>query len=284
MQWIYIQRIRVSKYRGAKISGHGFLCAYITKRNESTIYNSQEQEVPYLYVSSHCTFEDFFYNPYPINAQCGSYDAWQYRVSLTYCSYGGVQTETICVNPQGTGYNASILNPYQSSYEYSANITIVGAHAFNSRISSANKSSPMYYSGILVGNTSVENVTSSQTSPAALLIHGENTYLINYTYASEYEQARSNLFRLLEQYNSSWVSPGISSEIQQDVSEYNYYEGQLVSATDNNTLSVCKKEGSSISCPAEYPFYYLINATLIQQYSYGNQTLSYAGSVIRVFS
>ncbi len=258
--------------------------AYLSKRNESIDYAAQKQEILALGSSSHCTYENFFYSPYPIQDQCGSADAWQYRVSTAACaSNGGPGTETVCVNPEDSGYNISTASQYQAEYVYTVNLTIAGAYTFNSRISSSSKEDPVYYDGQRAGNASVENVTSAQSNPSIALISGLKTGYVNSTYVSEYNQAEVNLDSLLAFYNSSTVSSSAYSEIQQAISSYDHYETQLIGETNNSGQAKCTIEGNSIACPAEYPLYYVINATISPKYLVGNQTISYEGSAIRVF-
>ena len=260
-------------------------CAYLSERNESISYGIQKQEVLSLTEFSHCTYEDFFYAPYPIQFQCGSANAWQYRVSSSLCSSnGGSLTETECIVPEETGYNISAINQYQTGYAYSANLTITGTYPLDSRISSADRENVVYYGGEAVGNATVENVSSEQTNPGIVLVYGQKTGYVNYTYMSGYDQARNNLYSLLAYYNSSEVSYDVASGIQQEVAAYNYSETQLISAANSVAQIECTVQNGSMTCPAKYPFYYMINATILPKYVYQNQTLSYEGSIIRVFN
>ena len=258
--------------------------AYLSGRNESIDYAAQKQEIMALGTSSHCTYENFFYSPYPIQDQCGTTDAWQYLVSTAACaSNGGPGTETVCVNPEESGYNISTTSQYQTEYVYTVNLTIAGTYALNSRILSSSKKNPVYYDGQPAGNASVENVTSSQGNPNIVLISGLKTGYVNYTYVSEYDQAENNLDSLLAFYNSSDVSSSVYSEIQQVVSSYDNSETKLITESNNATQIKCTMESNSIMCPAEYPFYYVINATISPKYLSGNQVVSYEGSTIKVF-
>ena len=257
--------------------------AYLSERNESIDYGIQKQEILSLTESSHCTYEDFFYKIYPIQFQCGSANAWEYRVSSSLCSSnGGSPTETVCIVPGESGYNMSTISQYQTAYTYSANLTIAGTYLLSSRISSANKESTVYYDGQAVGNATVENVSSEQTNPGTFLVHSQKLSPANYTYMNEYNQARSNLYSLLTYYNSSEVSYDIASGIQQEVAAYGYSETQLIAAANGTTQTQCSIQNDSIICPAKYPFYYMINATISPKYVYQNQTLSYSGSIIKV--
>jgi hypothetical protein len=258
--------------------------AYLSERNESVNYGIQKQKVLSLSVSSHCTLENFFFTPYPIQFQCSSTNAWQYRVSSSLCSSnGGPLTETVCIVPQESGYNISTTSQYQTGYDYSANLAITGVYTLNSRISSANRESAVYYDGEAVGNVTVENVSSEQINPGVVLVYGQKTGYVNYTYLSGYEQAENNLYDLLAYYNSSEISADLASEIQQELAAYDYSEARLIAAANSTAQIHCSMNGS-ITCPARYPFYYIINATISPKYVYQNQTLSYEGSIIRVFN
>lgn len=258
--------------------------AYISERNETIDYGSQHQEVLSLGGSAHCTYENFFYTPYSIQFQCGSMSAWQYQISSSICSSnGGSLTETVCVVPAPSGYNIS-MNQHPSGYSYRANLTITGPYQLHSRISSLDKENPVYSGGHVVGNISVENVSSEQPNPQSVLILGQKTGYINYTYLSGYEQARNNLFSLLAYYNSSFVSPDIASQIQQEVAAYDFYESKLTAAANNSTPAHCSIQNESMACPAQYPLYYMMNMAISPRYVYQNQTISYEGSVIRVLT
>lgn len=258
--------------------------AYISGRNETIDYAVQKQQVFSLVGSAHCTYENFFYTPYPIQFQCGSISAWQYRILSSICSSnGGSPTETVCVVPGPSGYNIS-TSQHPSGYDYQANLTIMGPYQLRSRISSSNKENPVYFDGQVIGNLSVENVSYEQANQQSVLMSGQRTGYINYTYLRGYEQARNNLFSLLAYYNSSFVSSDIASQIQQEVAAYDFYESQLTSAASNSTPAHCYIQNGSMECPAQYPFYYMVNATISPRYVYQNQTISYEGSVIRVLT
>lgn len=256
--------------------------AYISNRNEAISYKIENQSITSVTSSEHCTSESWTYVIYPILFQCGTYDAWEYAVSSSTCSSnGGPLTATTCVYPSQSGYGLSSLGPGES-YSYSINLTIVNGGTFNSRLSSSNAISPIYYNGNLVGNATVESVSSQQPPPGSALLSGKASGFVNSTNLDEYDAALSNLDGVLGYYNSSLVSSDTASRIQQTVSSYSYYENKLTSTSSNATHENCKASSGVLYCNATYPFYYLINATISNGYMHGNITISYAGSTIKV--
>ena len=258
--------------------------AYLSNRNESVMYSQYSQSIPYLTEPAHCTYENFFYTPYPISAQCGSSDAWQYRVFSSICSSnGGSMTETYCVVPEASAYGLM----YASSplnYSYSANLTINVGYLFHSKISSKNGSSTAYLGGQPVGNVSVSGINYSGAAPVGLISHNDSLVEVNSSYVSGYEQARQSLFSTLSFYNSSTISPTIASEIEQEIYAYNYYSGRLLNASGTAALSKCTESANAIACPSTSQFYYYINAEISPSYLQSNQTLEYRGSIIKVYN
>ncbi len=201
--------------------------------------------------------------------------------SGTCASNGGPFTETVCIAPYPSGYNLSSIGQ-EESYSYSINLTIRAGKTFTSRISSRNSTAPILYMGRIVGNVSVENVSSQQEPPGGAVLSGPRYGYVNSTYLSRYETATSNLNSVLGYYNSSWVSYDIASEIQQTASSYDNYKNQVIAGSRNMTQYGCEISAGSLRCSATYLFYYIINASISPKYFSGNQTITYEGSVIRV--
>ena len=258
--------------------------AYLSSRNESITYLQYSQNISYLSQPAHCTYENFFYNPYPISAQCGSASAWQYRVFSSICSSnGGSLTETYCVVPEPSPYWL-ISASSQDNYSYSANLTINAGYTLNSKISSKSPSSPISSGGAVVGNASVEGINYSGASPTGLIYYNGILVTPNSSYVSDYEQASQSLFSTLSFYNSSTVSPTIASEIGQEIYAYDYYSAKLLNASKESPSSRCVWSASAIKCPAASPFYYYITAKTSPSYVQSNQTLEYRGSIIKVYN
>ena len=266
-------------------AGAATYSAYIYGRNESVAYNASSQPIDYVSSSSHCTYEDFFYNPYPIWAQCSTSDAWEYRVYSSSCSSnGGSTTLTACLVPYQSGYSLVSSSTKDPRYLYLANLDIGGAAQLYSSISSSSASSNVYYLGNAIGTASVANVTDPGLQANYALSSGNGYAYVNSTYLGQYEQAYNTMYGLLSYYNKTSVSYAVESQITQAVSTYNYYEGKLVSAQNASGSIKCRVYGNTMTCPASEPFYYVIDASIPAQYFGPNQTLSYEGSVIRVSS
>ena len=256
--------------------------ASISGRDESIYYKLEGSTIQNLSSSSHCTYQSWTYYTYPILYQCGTNDAWEYMVSSGTCaSNGGPFTETACIVPGPSAYNLSSISQ-AAHYSYSMNLTITAGATFSSRISSGNAIAPIIYMGQVVGNVSVENVSSQQSPPGGAVLSGAKTGYVNSTYLGEYENALSNLGSVLGYYNSSWVSSDIASEIQQTASSYDNYKNQMIAESGNTVQYGCEPVAGMLHCNATYPFYYIINARISPKYFTGNQTISYEGSVIRV--
>ena len=258
--------------------------AYLSNRSESIAYSQHLQNIPYLTEPAHCTYENFFYTPYPISAQCGSADAWQYRVFSSICSSnGGSMTETYCVVPEATPYSlVSTSSPL--NYTYSANLTIDIGYLLHSKISGKNRSSAAYFGSMPVGNVLVGGINYSGAAPSDIILYNGALVGTNSSYVTDYEQALQGLASTLSFYNSSTVSPTIASEIEQEIYSYNYYSGKLLNASSAAALSKCTESGNSIDCPAQSPLYYYIDAEISPSYVQSNQTLEYRGSIIKVYN
>lgn len=257
--------------------------AYLSGRNESISYIPNVENIPYLSQPAHCTYENFFYTPYPIGAQCGTSNAWQYRVFSSPCSSnGGSMTETYCVVPQQSAYNLTSTSA-TLNYTYSVNLTMDTGYVLRSYLSSRNATSRVYFAGQPAGNASINAINYSSAGPLTMLSYGNTLADVNYSLASGYDQARQNLFSMLSFYNSSTVSPEIALQISQGIYEYNYYAGKLINASESASQSQCSKENGIIKCPAQSPFYYGIDAKLAMPYAQSNQTTEYQGSIIRVY-
>ena len=260
--------------------------AYLSGRNESVTYSQYLQNISYLMQPAHCTYENFFYNPYPISAQCGSSSAWQYRVFSSICSSnGGSLTQTYCVVPEPSSYQL-VFASSQENYSYSANLTINVGYPLNSKISSKSLSSQIRFGSAVVGNASVEGINYSGTPPTGLISYNGLLVTPNSSYVSDYEQASQSLFSTLSFYNSSTVSPTIASEIAQEVYSYDYYSAKLLNASkeSQSPSSRCILSANAIKCPATSPFYYYITANASPYYVRSNQTLEYRGSIIKVYN
>ena len=261
--------------------------ASISNAKENIEYSTGNKE-PIIYTTetTHCTYTDFNYNPYPIGVQCGTTNAWEYRVFSIWCYYnvGGTDTKTTCIYPHNTQYATASINSDAMSYAYNFTLKIgTPVGTLTSNISSAENTSPLMLFGRQVGYVTVANVSSENVPlQGGLLFYNNTSRIINESAYSQYEQASSNLYSVLAYYNSTL---SYSQQIDQAIYAYNKIANQIINTTDSKPATgACAVnstiENTTIICKAAYPFSYIITAHVANALGIGNETLSYMGSTI----
>ncbi|MDE1873536.1 MAG: hypothetical protein KGI04_00225 [Candidatus Micrarchaeota archaeon] len=253
--------------------------ASISGRNEEIAYAlDPPSEVINLTQFSHCTQVGFYGNPFGIDTQCGSTNAWMY-----FGSYDcGRMSGAYCIMPQSTGYSLEGMAGGRT-YVYSFSLQVyTPSGVLLTQISSANATSPIMLNGAVVGNATVAEASSIDPTPSpTLLLHGNSSSAVNQSQYSVYEQELNALVPMLAFYNGTGVADSTAASIQQAIGAYATSQVRLLGA---GVRASCPISEGSYLCPAASPFLYLINLTLSPSLGMANQTLSYLGSSISVRS
>ncbi|MEM3180957.1 MAG: hypothetical protein QXY86_01060 [Candidatus Micrarchaeaceae archaeon] len=262
------------------VSGYSPYFAEITGRKELINYSlSGKSPIIYTTESTKCTKTDWNYNPLPIQYQCGTTSAWEYRVFSIYCYYnvGGTTTTTTCIYPHDTQYNTSGIGNITYSYNFILKIsTPIGV--IESNISSARAESALKLGNKTVGYANVVSVAYlGQQLSGGFLINGSKISLANESAYAEYVQAEENLYSVLNYYNKTL---SYSQQIDQAIYEYNTSSENLINSKQQN--NGCLSNENMVSCTPEQPFSYVINAHILNVAGISNETLQYSGSIINI--
>ncbi|MEM3781843.1 MAG: hypothetical protein QXT43_02695 [Candidatus Micrarchaeaceae archaeon] len=255
--------------------------AEIADRNERVNYSlGSESPIIYTTESTQCTKTDWNYNPLPIQYQCGTTSAWEYRTFSIYCYYnvGGTTTTTTCIYPHNTQYSTSSIGNATYSYSFLLKIrTPLG-------IAESNLSNAQQYSAIKLGNETIGSASVESVSyfgsglSGGVLINGSVFSLANASAYAAYVQASDNLYSVLDYYNKTL---DYSQQIYQAIYAYNVSSESLIGSRSQG--SECLFNKGHMSCVPSQPFDYVI-AAHINASGMGNETLQYAGSVINIIS
>ncbi|MGC8676354.1 MAG: hypothetical protein ACP5T3_02455 [Candidatus Micrarchaeia archaeon] len=252
----------------------------ISNRSEHVDYPLQ-QTSPIIYTtqSTSCTRTNFWYQPLPIQYQCGTADAWEYRVFSIYCYYnvGGTTTTTTCIYPHDTQYNTSSLG--NATYAYAFTLSISSPlGALSARMSSSRQKNPLMLGNRQVGYAEVENVSYiGKLLEGGVLSNASEMYVANASAYDAYLQAKENLYSVLNYYNTTL---SYSQQIYQALYEYNSSAQALIAGM--KAAHAVAIANAIISDP-EYPFDYVINAYVENVTGLGNETMQYMGSVVNLF-
>jgi hypothetical protein len=274
-------------------SGDVYLEASLERHNESVIYNTTDW-VPYYNAtqSYHCSQENFFYQQYGIQTQCGS-ASWYYFYFSDYC-YGvkGILTDTYCVYLNGTERSYSSLDP-TPSYYYNLTLTLYNQSSgdgYTSNLSSGNPSGRIYSEGKAVGNVTVSNDIYGYGQ-----LRYENPVLINESGAirpedsgsyTDYQNALSNFESMMNYYNGIEVSDSEYSAIQEAIGAFNTASEGL-QTPQNFSVSGCylknSTEGYEYYCNPLQPLDYLnISTNFVGSTGIKNGSISLDGSIINI--
>ncbi len=265
----------------------GGLNALILYGNQSILYNLTEgTDVIGTRTSNHCLYQNFWYQPYPVNVQCGTGNAWDFWIFDNICYSNGDLYRVYCIYPTASAYRYYGIDA-RGNYAY--NITL---RLYNSSTSMAGalggkeKSTNMTYGGKVYGNATVGSVTGQGPTPSAgyvVLSNGSMAGAVNMSAYDEYSQALGNMESTLGYYNDSGVSQDQIDQIWQEIGSYDKAAAIFEGAPRVN-VSGCSLSGSgnrsNYTCSPYSNLDYVINALV-----YGttkNYSVNYGGSVINI--
>ena len=258
--------------------------ATISNISESIIYNESALEnVSSFNEWSRCTQIGFWGNPYGINAQCGTYNAWEYNIFSMGCyTNGGSQTETFCIVPENTGFLEAGATPASApsyTYAFTINLTTPTGNLSSTVISSRGKNL-VYAANRIVGTASVQNISYTGAINGPLLWHAGSILSVNPALYAEYSQSLTNVRYLLWYYNKTDVSSPEQSAIQQAMAAYGNASATMM-RTAKPASESCSASGGSLRCTPRAGFTYVIRITLNDSIDPGS-TVYYNGSEIEI--
>jgi len=235
--------------------------------------------LPIIYTtqSTRCTLTNFFYQPLPLQDQCGTPDVWGYEQFSIWCYYnvGGTTTTTTCIYPHNTTYATSNITGALPIYSFLLHIyTPFGV--LNSSLNTT-ASAPVYLGLREVGTAHVENVTffpNTSILESGVVWRNATGFLAKPAAFKAYVDAQRSMYSTLAYYNSTLT---YSPNIYQAISDYEDAAKSLLNSSVNASCSVV---ANSVVCGASMPFEYLINVHL-----HGinlNTSLQYLGSEINI--
>ncbi|MDE1851239.1 MAG: hypothetical protein KGH69_00935 [Candidatus Micrarchaeota archaeon] len=263
-------------------SNYGF---QITMRNESIAYNiSASSAVDSYRQNNHCTYLNFWGNPLSVSSQCGSGNAWDYRVFSGNCYTNNLgPTATYCVKPSHTGYNITFANQTDMEYRFAFDLGIQTPYGtINGTLSDRNASAVLYLGPLAVGNATVDSVYSSETpAQETLLTDGQSYSVVNAGSYGTYRQYLNSMYGTLGYYNSTEVDADIQSQIGQAISSAMAAENRMLNSTAGIRQG-CEIDGPEYVCGSKVPFSYSIGVKLKRGLGIGNMTLHYLNSAVSI--
>ncbi len=259
------------------------LSFYMTDRNESERYPMETGALLSASQFNHCTYVNFFGNPYGVGPQCGTPDAWDFRASTQHCYQVYVYTITYCVVPEDSGYNISSVEIGNATYIYYFTMHINSGYGdLLSSISSSSRNSEVTLNGSNVGNASVSDVFSQMQPLYTEFISKDTSYAsINSSAYEMYSEDKNGLYSELGFYNSTQVSYDTVSQEDAAVSAYLASVRSLI-GSNGSVGAGCAIYNDTYTCKPNLPFEYVINVTLSKGLGIGNETLSYEGSIVNI--
>lgn len=202
--------------------------AAIRRLNESVLYRTVGWSDTYsAYETSHCSYENFWYQQLGEGAQCGNAVSYFWAFS-GYCYWDkGIMTKTYCVylKPSGTTYGTLSGNQsYRYSigldlYNYSDGINIT-ANLTSGKSGGTLREGNGRYGYAAVGR-GIEGITEGGDQGAVVVNKSGSLYGINYSSYYTYLQDINNLKSILSYYDGTGVGGSQLSEIDQAMSSYN---------------------------------------------------------------
>ena len=258
--------------------------ATISNISESVVYNeSTSENVSQFNEWDHCTQIGFWGNPYGINSQCGTYNAWEYNIFSAGCyTGGGSQTETFCITPKNTGFQevgTNTANAPRYSYSFTINLTTPNGEMFSTVISSSSRDF-VYSANEIVGTASIQNVSYTGTAEGPLLWHSGSMLNVDPNSYVEYSRAMTNAKYLLWYYNKTDISSPEQSAIQQAIAAYENASSVMIRTADPANDS-CRMSYDSILCTPRVRFTFVILISLNDSNGV-DSTVYYNGSKIEI--
>ncbi|MGC8628776.1 MAG: hypothetical protein ACP5T4_01015 [Candidatus Micrarchaeia archaeon] len=240
---------------------------------------SKPQHIINITQSGHCTYVNFWYNPLPISIQCGTTNAWEYRVFSFYCYVDySTETYTTCLYPNNLSYETtSIGQNYTLAYSMNLSIsTPVGT--LSAYINSSNTTAKLFLMNESVGYVRIENVSYSGTFAYGGIVANQSVQkYVNQSAFASYENARTNLFSVLNYFNST---ASYSQQIYQAIYAYDSAANKLINSKPTE-LSYCQI-ANDLVCTAQWPFSFVINAYVTKNINVQNASMFYLGSSINL--
>ncbi|VVB77048.1 Uncharacterised protein [uncultured archaeon] len=259
--------------------------ALLTDRREFLAYPLEPPEpVPNLSQSNHCTWVSFWGNPLSVQTQCGTDNAWDYRTFSDYCYFtlGVATTSTYCILPSPTGYNITAVGN-RAAYVYAFTFQLYSRYGIMRAVIAGPGPANLSLNGKTVGTVSVTSVQSSSVfGGMAAIGKGGAYFAANETAYGQYAQAKNSLYGTLGYYNSTEVDLSLRSSIQQAIYAFNRASTNLISRSTGSLG--CNISTGNYVCDAPAPFTYVVDVSVSRDIVPQNQTLSYLGSQINIFS
>ena len=241
------------KYSGASPNSSVQYSGKVTGLNYSLGYNTSASPVGKIYVSTHCTYTNFYGNPLPFSEQCGS-ASWDYRIFSNYCYYySDTSTQTYCVYLDKVATAVYPEGQPKPAYSVNASVSLGSAH-YSSIINSSSNSTVYSASGEPSGYAyNNGTVTYSPIQPDSVYLNLSNgtQKIVPQQYYYGYASAFSSLSGYMSYYNGTAVSQSELSSIGGKLSSYNESLAQLLSSAPLETSCYYSLKKSRYVCP--YP-------------------------------
>ena len=243
----------LSSYSGHESNSSTQYSGKITGINYSLEYNTSASQVGEIYVSTHCTYTNFYGNPLPFSVQCGN-ASWDYRIFSNDCYYySDTATQTYCVYLKKAA--TAIYPEGQPSPAYSVNASVsLGSSLYSSIINPSSNSTVYSASGERAGyahNNGTVYYSPIQPDSVYLSFGNGTSKEVQQQYYSDYASALSSLSGYMSYYNGTSVSQSEFSSIGGKLSAYNESLAQLLSAAPQNADCYYSANEGRYVCP--YP-------------------------------
>ncbi len=262
----------------------GSISAALMWSNEYIRYDwTQAVPVYFLTENSHCTYSNFFGSPLPVEAQCGTADAWDYRVfsDTCYASNRG-QTATYCIYPESSGRYTSSVS--QSAARYAYNLTLaLGSTGWNASGSFVNgTSATIYASGAAAGKSTINSIYGhlGYAPPEGMLGNGASAELVSQPDYAKYTSIEQDAYGVLAYYNSTYLTESEQSTVEQSISEINRTSSQIIGSA-NSSFEGCRAFAWGILCTPAAPLSFVVHAQLVS-HAVQNTTVQSLGSTISI--
>ena len=266
--------------------------AAIKRFNESVLYRTVGWSDTYsAYETSHCSYENFWYQQLGKGAQCGNAVSYFWTFS-GYCYWDrGIATKTYCVYLKPTGTTYGTLSGNQSYryrigldlYNYSdgANISAnLSSNGGNETLQGINGT----YGNAVVGK-GIEGITEMGSQGTVMVNRSGSLYGINYSNYYVYLQDLNRLNAILGYYNGKGVGGSQLSSIDQAISSYN---GESAAFSDSppsgpNGCRVYKNSSAAFyACPPVGYLDYNNITAMISNIAHQNGSIDVLGSTVNI--
>ena len=251
--------------------------------NESILYRMSNTRIfSSVYDDSGCSDVNFFGNPYGVAVQCGTANAWDFRLSTSQCLQQYVYTITYCLYPQSSGYSIGKTETSNITPRYSFNLVVKTRYGnMTARLSNNDQTSNVLLDGEVVGyaKSTVLNINNF-TNESYLVYNSSRIITINYSQYMDYVQEFDSINQMLYDYNNTQISYPIRDLLLEDLSKLSNIVNSIVN--ENVSASKCSMDRTHYVCNIDGNFDYIINITLNKELGITNTTTYYNGSVIKM--